>query len=202
MPRLSSQVKAAYKELESDYGSEACYFCGNVGVMDELTPNPKATSAAKATFEEWTIVRACQKCWRKIYTANINKAGIDFGVSLGAMTLEQKVGLCTSLTPMKYAGQNGYTFMAGTRYVLPTDSFRVGEEDSNTYVCKSQTVYKEELDLLQGPMILKMQGAEEEIVRKCFYTILLDKQDLSKSRKHIYYFLMGYDYVPSMDDED
>lgn len=71
-----------------------CFYCNEPAVMNDLTPNPKASQQNLDEYQgEWTIVRTCRKCWGKIYSANIAKVSKKYGGDIGMMTLEMKADL-------------------------------------------------------------------------------------------------------------
>lgn len=180
MARIPNSVKAWYKRLDTE--DSPCYYCGQPGIMDDLTPNPKASEADLQAFVGDKVqVRSCRKCWAKIYTANIAYMGHQFHVPMGCMTLEQKLELI-GVKSCKDR-DTGAKYMVGfdRTYVAPIDTVRADD----FFVTRGHQLYSAELQELQGPLALRLLVMPDTHVEAALMSVLQSNR-LDPSKEAIY----------------
>lgn len=186
MARLSRNEKLEYR-LEGD--GESCYFCKKPGVMWNYTPDPGATDAMRVLFEgEKVRVKCCDYCWRKIYTVNMAKGGVAYGVQRGMMTLDQKrhlLGMREAAVAMA-SNQHSYAVNAD-KYLLPSDMLSMGDDK---YLWKGQVLYKDELTSLQGPIAIRTLGLASHLIELGLLAGL-NTGDLDEAKISVYRDILG-----------
>lgn len=160
MTKVSNQEKAKYTRLNPE--SEKCYYCGNDGVMDDMTPSPKASEPDKALFlDPWTIARVCRSCWGKIYTANIAAAGAKFFVPKGCMTVQHKQSL------FGIADREESEYVVNRSCGLITH-IKMLKAEGGSFMLNGQTFSIEELKALQGPLLALYVKLPMDVVQIAF----------------------------------
>lgn len=169
MPKLTKESRAKYRMLVRDGASDLeCYYCGEAGGMEDLTPSPSAPPMwADAFPDEWTRTNTCNKCWRKIYTANVANAGARFNAQKGCMTVAQKAALIGGRNAKQSIDDsiNRFTIGFDPKIVAPVGLLQSGPD---TFMYGATTLQREEVMLLQGALALRMIGAPQNLVEQSF----------------------------------
>lgn len=170
MGRLAKNVLDRYEISNSD----GCAYCGaSKSSMWDLTPHHNASDEDKAAFPHTrTRAHICETCWGKVHRANWIERGERFGVARGCMTVDQKKALCTggSISQAMIRGDR-FVVGYGGQLIVPNGLLR-DTDDETLFFLQGQKWTREELDLLQGPMALRLLGMPTPTVAVTFYTIL------------------------------
>ena len=197
MSRISAATRNLYTPKIREGGNEdQCYFCGEGASMEDFTPAPSASKIDLDRFHDPYIrVKACNRCWRRIYTVNIAEFGRRFNVPRGCMTIQQKEILLGSDNVKKAIEEaaSKYAFAFDPPFVAPMGLMEMGD---NKFLWNTTTVYRDELESLQGPLSLQMIGANKRYVE---ISLLqgITSGDLSGDRIDIYRNIVG---LPSQEE--
>lgn len=196
MARLSNADKEKYKALG---GEDTCFFCARPAVMWDFTPSPKANPMFADMFEgEKVRVKCCDSCWRKIYTANIAKGGINYGVQRGMMTLEHKKHLLSpkGTVPDLVVEKPPYVIAQDPVMILPTDMLIM---DDTKFLWHDKMIYRDEMICLQGAMALRMMGLPHSLMELNLLTGL-SSGELDEARIPIYREVLGLEVSDAAPD--
>ncbi len=181
MARISSSVKAMYKREGLEEGP--CFYCGGPGTMDDLTPNPKAHVADLEAFgDDFMKVRACKKCWAKIYTANIAYAGAQFNAPMGCMSLDQKTELIGVKVERKLQTRARFMLAFEREYVTPSDAVRA----DGIFITRGVSLFEAEISELQGAFAARLLGLPERHVERALQHVVGDGGILDPGKEDIY----------------
>jgi hypothetical protein len=167
MGRMSDEDKSQFKLLGT--GND-CYFCGGEKKGYDTTPHRSMLDRAPESMER-VRVAVCAKCGQRIHYANIvlNHATKREGAPLGLMTLEAKTRLCSNMPWQRSKG--------GTpKFVLQEDGLIVPgltTVDGDTFYVDGKVWSLAEMRSVQGPMALRMVGANTSLVEECFWSLVV-----------------------------
>jgi hypothetical protein len=187
MGRISKTEKLEYLIVGDE---EQCYFCGGPPVMWDLTPNNNAAQYLLDNYEGQKVrVKCCDNCWRRIYTANVAKGGVQYGVQRGMMTLEQKRNLLSTKVAADAltAQSKALTICSDPKMVMPSSMLIM---DDGKYLWDDTVVYLDEMMYLQGAMSIRMVGLPETIIEAAVLSGL-NSGELDPTRIPIYRKMLG-----------
>jgi hypothetical protein len=182
MGRISKVELQEYVQLGDDAN---CYFCDKPAVMWDLTPNQAASPMLLASYEGAKVrVKCCDFCWRKIYTANVAKGGVGYGVPRGMMTLDQKQHLLGTKAAAESVAQvrHPYTISKDPKMVMPQNMLVM---DDAKFLWNQHILYTDELMYLQGAMSIRMLGLPNSLVERALLSGL-NAGELEETRISIY----------------
>ncbi|AAX84928.1 hypothetical protein [Xanthomonas phage Xp15] len=188
MGRLSFAVLDKYEYLPSKQEG-TCYFCGAGGrLSNDLTPANTATVSAQAMFmDKWVYVKACQKCWHKIYTANTFNQGKNYKVLSGCMTLDMKFHLLGIGNLPDNKRSNGIGWVKEGTRLIP---LCLAPTDQDDYFWDQYRITGEEIQALQGTLATLYMGLPRLTVNRTFDAALASG-DLELDRIDLYRGMMG-----------